>query len=701
MSILRNIFPLEEDEKWKEAIEKFPNKVPRFNNSNEAIEFLKENCLIGSNPMEPSLQHSITTLTNWSQIEKVLIPKMYEYDKKWERKHPNNCTITNNRFLNDNNNNGNVSEDDSLTSEPNSIKVYKYLLSRVNLSIHTVLTQVSTFNTLNYLFHHMKFGILVMIRNNNLVIFSPFVNKDYTNTWGHFQNLIEGSFDKYYREKEQYYRDENIIQDKSKWWANGNIICNEDEKPNSKSSNQYWGDHFLFQLKDMIAETCQYRDVPDCDFFINKRDYPQLKFHKDKDVEDGDICHGVPVEPYGFILDKNDRNPDEDVELSRQCYKSYAPILSFYTSDRFADIPLPPSEDWEAATGEVYPPTFIHQSDKDGNLIVDKPRDLYTENNFKKFNRPWENKVDTAFFRGTATGGGVTKETNQRINVAYISREWEDIPELNGTVGPKYLDAKITGWNMRDKKIANSKMTFVKPKSFRFNKPNLKENFVEIYKQSEYKYLLYIEGHCAACRYGFMMRLGSVILKVDKSCVADQMWYFPLLRPYYDHVPVKADLSDLKEKIDWCRSHDAECKQIAANASHIYNRYISKEGILDYMQLVFFEISKRWRQVREWADNPTSYKPPPFVQNDINSPCYNDEFCTNCEALMKLKNDNTKLYIDSNEIQDDKALEEKRKKEEIKRRKKENKEKEIEKVRKQYDDLKKIVRESKKAKIDE
>ena len=26
---------------------------------------------------------------------------------------------------------------------------------------------------------------------------------------------------------------------------------------------------------------------------------------------------------------------------------------SFYTSDRFADVPIPPSEDWEAATGEV------------------------------------------------------------------------------------------------------------------------------------------------------------------------------------------------------------------------------------------------------------------------------------------------------------------------------------------------------------
>jgi hypothetical protein len=41
--------------------------------------------------------------------------------------------------------------------------------------------------------------------------------------------------------------------------------------------------------------------------------------------------------------------------------------------------------------------------------------------------------------------------------------------------------------------------------------------------------------------------------QVESSCVADVMWYFPLLQPWVDHVPVKADLSDLAEKIQWCR----------------------------------------------------------------------------------------------------------------------------------------------------
>jgi len=89
-----------------------------------------------------------------------------------------------------------------------------------------------------------------------------------------------------------------------------------------------------------------------------------------------------------------------------------------------------------------------------------------------------------------------------------------------------------------------------------------------------------------------MMQLGSVILKVESLCVADSMWYFPLLKPYYDHVPVKADLSDLREKIDWCRMHDDECRQIAANAGLVYKKFVGKEGALDYMQAVCVEVSQ-------------------------------------------------------------------------------------------------------------
>jgi len=130
------------------------------------------------------------------------------------------------------------------------------------------------------------------------------------------------------------------------------------------------------------------------------------------------VNHGLgqAVEPYGFIFDKDDRNPEEDVELVRHRYTSYTPVASFYVSDRFADMPLPTSEDWDAgksinsdcsnttitllarwfdhqvipptmisATGKVFPATFQHKI-VDGKVNFEgDPRDLYTEENFKKF----------------------------------------------------------------------------------------------------------------------------------------------------------------------------------------------------------------------------------------------------------------------------------------------------------------------------
>ena len=276
--------------------------------------------------------------------------------------------------------------------------------------------------------------------------------------------------------------------------------------------------------------------------------------------------------------------------------------------------------------GLVFPASFMHKKDKDGKAVMaGEPRDLFTEANFRKFERSWDDgRIQTAFFRGeislnsdtllieydlshmmhstfptgTATGGGTTIHTNQRLMVAHLGHIWKDDPEKGGDV--PFVDAAIVGWNMRDKKTADGPMTFLRPKNFDFDAG--KHHFTPIYEQSKYKYLIYVDGHCAACRYGFMMRLGSVILKVRSANVrtsisidngrptrnlpstaqvaprqvADTMWYFPLLQPYVDHVPVKADLSDLEEKIRWCRQNDDKCRQIGENAKIFYERHVAR-----------------------------------------------------------------------------------------------------------------------------
>ena len=284
---------------WQEATRVFPNGVPRFETKAEAITFTKEHCQKPASS-EPGFQHSISLFTSWDQIEQQIIPRMYQYDTMTERSSSHEADLSSNRFYgNDNDGSGKG--------------IMDYVRSRLDLDIHENIMPIqSAINTLKYLFFHMKCGIFVMIRNSEVVMFCPFSNKDYTNTWNGAPSLesVDGTVEAYYAEKRKSYRAESII-DKSKWWANGNIICNEHDP-------QGWGDHFNFQLKDMISEVCNERSIPDCEFFINKRDYPQLKYSS---------VMRMPLEPYGFIYDKDDTQASDDIPLGEQLYGSYAPIM--------------------------------------------------------------------------------------------------------------------------------------------------------------------------------------------------------------------------------------------------------------------------------------------------------------------------------------------------------------------------------------
>ncbi len=101
---------------------------------------------------------------------------------------------------------------------------------------------------------------------------------------------------------------------------------------------------------------------------------------------------------------------------------------------------IPTSEDWETATGEIFPPTLSWQPQRQDE--APKIRDLFTSENLKKFEVEWSQKREVAFFRGTATGGGVNVRTNQRLHVAQLSYEW-NLPISANQPNPLagYLDA--------------------------------------------------------------------------------------------------------------------------------------------------------------------------------------------------------------------------------------------------------------------
>jgi len=54
------------------------------------------------------------------------------------------------------------------------------------------------------------------------------------------------------------------------------------------------------------------------------------------------------------------------------------------------------------------------------------------------------------------------------------------------------------------------------------------------------------------------------------------------LKPDKHYIPVKQDLSDLLEKIDWARKNDAVVQQIAKNAGALVAQWITPEIMYCY-----------------------------------------------------------------------------------------------------------------------
>ena len=263
------------------------------------------------------------------------------------------------------------------------------------------------------------------------------------------------------------------------------------------------------------------------------------------------------TEPYNNIWGSN-------VPLVSHKYDKYMPILSMSCTEDNADIMMPTHEDWSRV-----------------QLLENKYFDKSCEDKYDFDNIKWEDKIETALFRGGTTGCGTTVETNQRLKLADISHK-QPLDEK----GNKYLDAGITNWNLRIRKLENSEyLTTIYPEDFDFD---LVER-IPRNEQSKYKYIINVDGHVKAFRLSSELNSGSVLLIVASKW---KLWYSDMLKPYEHYVPVKSDMSDLIQQVIWCRKNDSQCKKIVKNAKEFYSKYLCKNGILDYMQKIFIDMKK-------------------------------------------------------------------------------------------------------------
>ena len=282
-------------------------------------------------------------------------------------------------------------------------EIKKNLDKKLKHNIYKIIDRNITLEkTFKYIFYNTLTGIYVRILNNRLKIFYLFYNEDYKNDW-----LNNIKIPKFYNKLKRKY----ISKDKSKWSVNNCIIDNRTITNDVKNSMEF---NRLLEFKYIIKLACKKYKIKDCEFFINRRDFPILRY-------DG-------KHPYNHVYEK----------INKYNNNTFIPIFSQSTSKEYADIPFPTIEDISMLSGIAFPPK---------NNLIKIPELI-----------DWNKKNNVAFFRGSATGCGVLPETNQRLKLAKISFELND---------KNILDAGITSWNNRDK-IYNKKMTIINPKKLGF-----------------------------------------------------------------------------------------------------------------------------------------------------------------------------------------------------------------------------------------
>ena len=108
--------------------------------------------------------------------------------------------------------------------------------------------------------------------------------------------------------------------------------------------------------------------------------------------------------------------------------------------------------------------------------------------------------------------------------------------------------------------------------------------FMELTEQvSRFKYVVNVEGNCAALRLRRLLASPSAVMFVQSDEIE---WYYPLLKPYVHYIPVRfwasggaeGFLVDLAKKVRWAEAHPERVAAIVREANEFARFYLSRQG---------------------------------------------------------------------------------------------------------------------------
>lgn len=196
---------------------------------------------------------------------------------------------------------------------------------------------------------------------------------------------------------------------------------------------------------------------------------------------------------------------------------------------------------------------------------------------------PWKDKTAQAFWRGSTTSGFFEKDNWDRFCRGKLV--------LTSLRFPKEIDARFTGVVQCTPDVPG----LMKAKG-------MVSKSVEKADHLQYKYLIDVDGNsCTYERCFWLLLSNSLVLK---QVTPNIQWYYGGLKPFVHFLPLKEDLSDLLEQIQWAKAHDEEAQAIARRSTEFVQENLSAESIFQYMALLLTEYAK----LQEPVANSTAAK---------------------------------------------------------------------------------------------
>lgn len=172
----------------------------------------------------------------------------------------------------------------------------------------------------------------------------------------------------------------------------------------------------------------------------------------------------------------------------------------------------------------------------------------------------WNSKINKLVWRGGPNDGIYTPDT---ISIYPRGRL-----VLMAECDPDRIDASFNNY-------PPNFMTFRNEFSQRFP-----TRFISPLEMARYKYQIDLDGVTATFT-GLAWKLlsGSLVFKQQS---ANKTWFHDLLKPWVHYIPVRKDLNDLRQKLDWAQSNDNECQVIGCSARKLALSSILPKKMKEY-----------------------------------------------------------------------------------------------------------------------